>query len=148
MNERLEMNTETFTECLDRWGSELDSWPSAQQSAAKELLITSKRATQLLGEARAMDRWLASAADHQAPSGLAAKIIDQIPGQDSWQSLLDWFSAALWRPALAAACMLLLGFATGLALPRINDDSMLDDLSMLAFNPTYEAAYSEFDNEQ
>jgi hypothetical protein len=148
MNERLEMNTETFAEYLDRWGSELEDWPSVQQSAARELLTTSKRAMQLLGEARAMERWLASANDHQAPADLARKIIEQIPADDPWQGLLDWFSAALWRPALAGACMLLLGFATGLASPQINDDSMLDDLSMLAFNPAYEAAYSEFDDEQ
>jgi hypothetical protein len=148
MNERLEMNTQTFAEYLDRWGSDLDSWPSAQQSAARELLLTSKRAMRLRDEAQAMDRWLVSATNHQAPSDLARRIIDQLPAQDPWQRIVDWFSAALWRPALAATCMLLVGFVAGIALPQSNDDSMLDDLSMLAFNPTYEAAFAEFDDEQ
>ena len=141
------MNTQAFAECLDRWGSDLDSWPSVHQTAARELLITSKRAAELLGQAHAMDRWMGSATGHQAPMGLARKIIDRIPAQDPWQRAVDWFSAALWRPALAAACMLFVGFAIGLALP-FDDDVMLDDVSMLAFNLTYETTYEGFEDEQ
>ena len=132
------MNIEEFAECLDRWGSDLGRWPSLQQSAGRSLLAASERADELLAEAQRLDRWLAGAADHEAPVGLQRRILAELSGQDLLQRLVDWFSAALWRPALGATCMLLLGFTLGVALPEGRDDSMLDTVGMLVFSADYE----------
>ena len=89
-----------------------------------------------------MDRWLTDSGDHRATLGLERRILERIGQQDLLQHTVDWFSTTLWRPALAATCMLLLGFAVGLALPEA-DDVMVDDVSMLAFSATYEEIEDE-----
>lgn len=142
MNDRGTMDTQEFAECLDRWGSNLAGWPAPQRAAGNELLNASVRARELLDEANALERWLASAGDHQAPVALKARIIEQLPPQDVWQRALDWLFTAMWRPAAAATCMLLFGFLVGIAVPESEDDAMLDDVSMLAFSSTYQ----EFDD--
>jgi hypothetical protein len=145
------MNTEEFADCLDRWGSDLAQWPASEQGSGRNLLATSKRAGaeragEMLAEARRLDDLLANlqekAAGHRAPMDLQRRILERLPQQDPLQNALDWFSAALWRPALAAACTLLLGFALGVSAPAATDDAMLDDVSMLAFS----AAYEEFND--
>jgi len=135
------MNTEEFADCLDRWGGSISDWPGPQQAAGRNLLEASASARRLLDEARALERFLASAAGHQAPVGLAQRIMDQLPHQDFWQGAVDWLLAAMWRPAAAATCMLLIGFLIGIALPESDDDAMLDDVSMLAFSSTYQELY-------
>lgn len=137
MNEHAKMDTQEFADCLDRWGSDLEIWPPPQRAAGKGLLAASEIAIELLAEAHHLDRWLASTADHQAPIGLERRILNQLATRDSLQRALDWFSAALWRPALAATCMLLVGFTIGIAIPEFDDELMLDDVSMLAFNTAY-----------
>ncbi|MDH3643000.1 MAG: hypothetical protein OES38_12940 [Gammaproteobacteria bacterium] len=146
------MNIEEFADCLDRWGSDFEQWPALQKDSARNLLATSKRAgakragarraAEMLAEARRLDDLLtnlqANAAEHRAPMGLQRSILEQLPPHDPLQNALDWFSAALWRPALAAACTLLLGFALGVSAPLATDDAMLNDVSMLAFSTTYE----------
>jgi hypothetical protein len=138
MNEREDMNTDEFADCLDRWGSDLEHWPAPQQASGRALMAASASARALLADAQHLDQWLASGAEHQVSFGLERKILEQIPSQDFLQQVVDWFSAALWRPTFAATCALLVGFMSGLALPELNDDALLDDVSMLAFSASYE----------
>ena len=136
------MTTEEFADCLDRWGSDLEQWPALQQDSARNLLATSKQAAEMLAEGRRLDDLLTNlqenADGHRAPMGLQRSILEQLPPHDPLQNALDWFSAALWRPVLAAACTLLLGFALGVSAPVATDDAMLDEVSMLAFSTAYE----------
>lgn len=138
MNDRLAMTSDEFGDCLDRWGTNLEDWPSSPRAAGTALLASSQQARELLAEAQRLDRWLADSRDHRATLGLERRILERIPQQDLLQHTVDWFSTTLWRPALAATCMLLLGFAVGLALPGAGNDVMADDVSMLAFSATYE----------
>jgi hypothetical protein len=138
MSERPEMTTERFPECLDRWGSDLESWPETDRQAAKRLLGTSERARELVAEASDLDHWLSSITKHRAPPGLEQRILNRLPAQEFGQHVLDWFAAALWRPTMAAACALLVGFAIGIVSPTNDDHIVADDLNMLAFSAPYE----------
>jgi hypothetical protein len=144
MSEPMKMDTQKFADALDRWGSDLATWPAPQSSAGRELLATSEVAQALLAQANSLDQLLNEVAGHKAPLGLERKILNQIASQDSMQEVVDWFSATLWRPALAATCALLLGFSIGIALPQSDNDLMLDNVSMLAFS----AGYEELEDEQ
>ena len=142
MTEHMEMNTEQFAEYLDRWGSDLKLWPEVHRTPGEDLLRTSNRARELAAEAEALDQWLVAGGKHRAPLCLQQQIVRRLPDQDFGQRLLDWFAAAGWRPALAATCVLLAGFAIGIALPESEDYTMVDDISMLAFS----APDEEFDD--
>jgi hypothetical protein len=142
MNDRLVMTSDEFGEGLDRWGTNLEDWPSSPGAAGRSLLASSQQAREQLAEGQRLDRWLADSGDHRATLGLERRILERIGQQDLLQHTVDWFSTTLWRPALAATCMLLLGFAVGLALPEA-DDVMVDDVSMLAFSATYEEIEDE-----
>jgi len=100
-----------------------------------------------------LDRLLASLTREPAPPGLERRILDAIaadratrPAGSSQkgigQAFTDWFTGALWRPAVAAVLPLMLGFAIGLAAPAENADSAVDlteQLALLAFNAPEEA---------
>ena len=79
---------------------------------------------------------------HAAPSGLAKRILDNLPSQSRWQRFLDWLTpadrqAALWRPALAALVPLAFGFALGLGVGAQGEDALYDDVLLLAFSDSY-----------
>ncbi len=131
------MNVDELEHGLDRWGSDLDSWPDEERKAALALLERSERARALLVHGRALDGWLDEGRTHRAPAQLKQKILAQLPRADIWQRAADWFASALWRPALAGACALALGFATGTLLPTESEDTLIDDVAGLAFTETY-----------
>ena len=135
------MTIDEFTDNLDRWGSNLGLWPESLRRAGTQLLRESAEARQAHGRAQQIDSLLAT--EHRAPPALQGQILAQIAGEDYWQRLADWFAQTFWRPSLAAACMLALGFAFGLA-GDIEDltDSDLEAVSMLAFFDNYQ----EIDN--
>jgi predicted Abi (CAAX) family protease len=72
-----------------------------------------------------------------APAGLRERIMAELP-EDSWQRLSNWLTASLWRPALAAAFSLALGFAIGFYQTEPADQDLVDELSMLAFSADFE----------
>lgn len=131
------MTIDEFNANLDRWGSVLEAWPEAERSLGESLLRESTEARQLHAHANRIDALLAM--EHRAPANLQRKILDQIATEDVWQRLADWFANAFWKPTLAAACMLVVGFAYGLAN---NVDSLaegdLEEVSMLAFFDDYQ----------
>ena len=105
------MNVDELEHGLDRWGSDLESWPDEERKAALALLERSERARALLVHGRALDGWLDEGRTHRAPAQLKQKILAQLPRADIWQRAADWFASALWRPALAGACALALAHA-------------------------------------
>ncbi|NIP16357.1 MAG: hypothetical protein GWM88_17080 [Pseudomonadales bacterium] len=132
------MNIDDFERGLDRWGTELTSWPDAERAAAQALLERSEPARSLAAQADAMERWLDEGRTHRAPAQLNQKILAQLPRPDIWQQAANWFSSALWRPTLAGACALLLGFALGALLPSTDQDGLVNDVAALAFTETYQ----------
>lgn len=135
------MTIDEFTDNLDRWGSNLDLWPEAERLPGANLLRQSADARQTHARAQHIDTLLA--AEHRAPPALQGRILAQVGSEDFSQRLADWFADTLWKPSLAAACMLALGFAFGVT-GEIEDltDSDLEAVSMLAFFDTYQ----EIDN--
>ncbi len=139
MNEHINHidNNRDLADALDRWGSDLTVWPSTAASEAKRLMDSSPEATRLVQESAALDLELAQLGEHRATPGLDAKIIAELPTRDGVQRIVDWLSGALWRPALAAAIPLAVGFVLGISIPE-EDSQLADELSLLVFSETYE----------
>ncbi len=126
-----------LADALDRWGSDLDLWPIIAANEAKTLMASSPEATRLVQEFVALESELAKLREHQATPGLDVKILAELPTRDGVQRIVDWLSASLWRPALAAAIPLALGFILGITIPE-EDSQLADELSLLVFSETYE----------
>ena len=91
-------------------------------------------------QAKWLDELLAE--PHAAPPTLARRILDDLPSQNRWQRLLDWLmpgggELGLWRPAAAALLPLAFGFALGLGVGAQAEDSLQDDVLLLAFSDSY-----------
>ena len=126
-----------LAEALDRWGSDLHDWPEAAATQAKRLLESSPAAKRLMQKTVALELALTQLGEHRATPGLDVKILEQLPPKDDLQRIVDWLAGALWRPALAAAIPLALGFALGVTMPE-EDSQLADELSLMAFSATYE----------
>ncbi|MEP0235766.1 MAG: hypothetical protein ABJ360_17820 [Roseobacter sp.] len=70
-----QMRIETFDALLDKHGSDLNAWPSAEQEPARELLKMCSAAKNRLEEEQALKALLTSHQPRFAPEGLAAKIL-------------------------------------------------------------------------
>jgi hypothetical protein len=92
------LNIDDFEQGLDRWGSDLDSWPDPERDAASMLVERSERARALMVQGQALDGWLDEGRTHRAPMQLKQKILDQLPRPDIWQRAADWFASAFWPP--------------------------------------------------
>ena len=136
------MTIDEFNDNLDRWGSELEAWPVPARSQGAALLKESTQARRQYAHAQRIDTLLAT--EHRAPPTMRHQILQQLPRaqapvDDIWQRLADWFAGALWKPSLAAACLLALGFTAGIT-GDVEDltDSDLEEASMLAFSDNYQ----------
>lgn len=79
---------------------------------------------------------------HAAPPALARRILDELPSQSRWQRFFEWLAPAgrdgrLWRLAVAALLPLAFGFALGLGVGVQGEDSLYDDVLLLAFTDSY-----------
>ena len=126
-----------LADALDRWGSDLDTWPRTAASEAKRLMASSQEATRLVQESTALNLALVQLREPHATPGLDAKILARLPARDGVQRVVDWLSGALWRPALAATIPLALGFILGITIPE-EDARLADELSLLVFSETFE----------
>ena len=131
------MDDDTFEECLDRHGPDLDRWPGTLAAGGRILLERSARARDLLAEARELE----SALDHllpavDAPLGLRTRVLANTPQREAW---LDWLAANVWRPAALALVPLAVGFGVGLnaaqASSGIDDATNGDDVLLALFDP-------------
>jgi hypothetical protein len=137
------MDLQALIEALDRWGADLSSWPESQAKAAAQLINESEAARIELASAQRVQQLLDSLPVVSAPGALKSAIISAPPA-DRWQQFNQWITAALWRPALAGALSLLLGFGLGFtATGGESVDDPRDDVSLLAFLSSYEAYVDE-----
>jgi hypothetical protein len=132
------MNEQEFKNQLDRLGSDLARWPSQSAAQARSLLEYSSAARDSLAAARALDRAFETLRQPALPAGLSSRILDRVSHPDPWERLGDWFTAALWRPALAAAVPLVVGFMVGLQSAPDSDALLLAELSELPLTAAFE----------
>jgi hypothetical protein len=72
------MNRVRFEELLDRFGSDLSSWPDGERIAARGLLENDPLAVNALAEARCLDRLIYRSLDQQAAPEAADKAASRI----------------------------------------------------------------------
>jgi len=127
----------TFGENLDRYGIDMDRWPPELRTQAAGLLETSEAARRMYDQAMQLTTLLSQLPEKAAAPGLGSRIVTGVPPQ-AWSGVVEWFTAALWRPALAAALTLAFGFALGVYQQQPLDEDLADELSLLAFSPAFE----------
>ena len=135
------MDEETFEHFLDRHGAEIDRWPDSLAAEARSLLERSRRARDLLLEARdlesALDEALPAIA---APLGLHTRLLANLPQREAW---FEWLTVKAWRPAALALVPLVVGFGIGLNAAQ-GDAAMEnadDDILLALFDPDELARY-------
>lgn len=149
------MTPQQFAYGLDRWGPDPSLWPAAYAQDARRLLDADPQARQALATAAAADEFLASLRRPTVPVHLEQRIVAQLsaaapaaaaaqPPTAATLPLLEWLTARLWRPALAALIPIVAGFLLGLGSVEPVDHELAADLAMLAFSDLY----AEFDDAQ
>ena len=122
------MDMTEFQSNLDRFGSDLSSWPDSAREAAERFVQDSRQAADVLADAKFVDAMLISALPVPEPIGLRALIMSQIDTASDW---LSWLLNAKWKPLALATVPLVLGFFIGMA----PTDSLSDLEDDVAFQP-------------
>ena len=128
---REDMNEAAFTDGLDRWGSDLTSWPTQELRAARTLLEVSADARRQLAAAQRLDSLLSSLPEVPANPALPQQALSLLGERNLLDRFFEWFFVALWRPVLAAVLPLLIGFVVGTST-ALEDDLFTEELSLLA----------------
>jgi hypothetical protein len=143
------MTEQEFADLLDRHGGDPARWPSARRNALERLLAESVTARRAHAAARALDGWLDTQREHRAPAGLAARVVARIgngnatlavdrgAAPDTFDRILDWLTARLWRPVLLGALPAIAGLVIGLASSQADDGNLASQLGSLAFVDLY-----------
>lgn len=140
-----QMDETTFAHALDRWGSRISQWPE-HAAAARELSERSATASHLLRQAEQLDAQLSRLPEMTANAVVGQRITSKLDSRrqvDLLDRLFQWFAASCWRPSLAAAASLLLGFVVGTGMPVAAEDSLAEELSLLVLTATIEVATEE-----
>ena len=120
------MTNAEFLELLDRYGTDVESWPEARRAAARALLDEDEDSRRSWEAALAVDEQLS--AFQPALPDLSARIMAAIPDSRS-ERLLAWLfpggGASLLRPLLAGALPLIAGLVVGLSLPPLGSEETL-----------------------
>ena len=136
------MNLDTFLDHLDRHGPDIDVWPDGVRADAHALLAASAEAATAMDDARRLAVALAALPDQPAAPYLASCIAARAGAEkDPASRLGQWFGNTFWRPAVAAAIPLALGFVLGFSYqqPRETDDAiLLETVGMLPFSRSFE----------
>lgn len=136
------MNLDTFLNHLDRHGPEIDGWPDDVRAGAHALLAASAEAATAMDDARRLTVALAGLPDRPAAPYLASRIAARARAEtDPGSRLGQWFGSTFWRPAVAAAIPLALGFVLGFSYqqPLETDDAiLLESVGMLPFSRSFE----------
>ena len=82
----------------------------------------------------------------RAPDYLAGRILAQVPERNALDRLTQWFGAAPWRGAMAAALPLLAGFVLG----TVVNNAAVDDASAwyAAEELVYGRSYEEYEYDE
>lgn len=130
-----------FSELVDAYGSDVESWPETERAAALVLTTASAEAQQLLVEARRLDTLLAVPEPLVVSPRLAAAV-RTIPALHSQRSLgLGWWPfASFWRPLVGLTASAVCGVLSGWL--------SLASETVTALEPAVEAGESSDDSEQ
>lgn len=142
------MNLDTFTDHLDHYGPRLRDWPAELRESAEQTLLHCADAAARFESAGKLEALLAAERSAFAPVALKSRIIAAIP-EDPWIRIRNWFSATLWRPALAAGLPLAFGFLFGvwqadLSSAEAADRELADRLGALALSNSFEDPTDEY----
>lgn len=146
---------EEFSTLLDIHGSDIDSWPVAQQADSKVFLQGSDEARGLVMEQRRLEQQLDRLTVPEFVELEARVLNQQLPPQNIslLDSLLDWLvpsegsSIKLWRPAMVACLPLLFGivlgnyYSFGVGLESSEAEYWEDELAMLSLNDYSENSF-------
>lgn len=142
------MTLDDFEAHLDRYGADLDRWPTERASQANRLIAASGAARAMLGESSALETLLEDALPGATLStgAVRSRILAAVAADAAKPRLFAWLTSGrrLLRPIafVAALIPLFLGYAIGVGYQPggVNDD-LVSDVSLLAF-ADYEA-YSD-----
>lgn len=128
-----------FEQALDRWGTNLESWPADRAAAARVLLAAHAGARDTLAAAGEVEAFLKAldGAEGPAPAYLAARIVARAPGRDRLQRSLDWLTGRRWRPAVLALAVVAAGYLTGTLVEDPVDAELAEAVMSLAFSDLY-----------
>ena len=109
------MTLDRFKAILEAYGGDERRWPAAEREAARAFAASSTEAQRHLAEARALDHLLDRAASSASSRALEDRILASFPS--GGMAARD--VRRRWIPAGAIAASLVLGLATGAALPSL-----------------------------
>ena len=125
------MTNEEFADCLDRYGTNLQDWPTDARAAGRAV-ADGESGRRQLEAARAFDAMLAEALAVPEPLGLKQRIL---ANADARMDFLSWLVGPLWRPVVMAAAPLALGFTLGFSYPETEGLAELaDEVAIIAFS--------------
>ena len=84
-----------------------------------------------------------AAQEHTAPGSLRRRILELTTPADPLSQIADWLRTSLWRPLMAAALPLALGFSVGVGNADVSDDYLAEDVSALMFADPFDEIADE-----
>ncbi len=129
------MTNEEFSDCLDRYGTDLENWPREGRSAGRAFANTDAGRRQLEA-ARAFDALLTETLVVPEPLGLKTRIL---ANTDSRSDFVSWLVGPLWRPVALAAAPLAVGFTLGFTYPEMDSLELEEAVAVIAFTEIEEA---------
>lgn len=119
------MTAERARELLDAYGSKATNWPAEYRLPLQAFFDDNVDAQQWLRDARELDDLL-DASELVLPD-LTAEIMRAVPTSLS-ERILAWLlpqsPGEYWRPAIAAACPLIVGLAIGVGDPLASEPAL------------------------
>jgi len=116
------MNLERFTAIVDAYGGSPSRWPDAERAAALAFMQTSPEAQRLADEAEALDSLLDLPETAPVTRELQERLLARAPTANMAKPAFNPrgnFGWSRWIPAVAVACSLVLGIATGTQVPGL-----------------------------
>lgn len=129
-----------FEEALDRWGTNFSDWPTDTADWGRRLVEESEAARRAHEQALRIEGALGALSPLPASADLKQRIVDAAEGERRYRKAPR---RSLWRPALAAAIPLLVGFWLGLNQGHDDAATTAEAVGLLAFTTNLE----EFDYE-
>ena len=124
------MTNEEFGQHLDRYGTNLEHWPTGHREAGRAFADTAAGRRQL-DAARSLDALLAETMSVPEPLGLKERILANAVSEGRPLDIMSWLFAPLWRPVAVAAAPLALGFTLGFTYPET--DGLEEAVAVIAF---------------
>jgi len=129
------VSTETtrFEEALDRWGGNFANWPGDAAEWGRRLVETSEEARRAHAQAVRLEDALGALPPLAASEDLKRRIASAAGARYGKP-----FHGRLWRPAIAAAIPLLVGFWLGLNQGQSDATRSAEEVGLIAFTANLE----------